>query len=220
MLFNTTLSSFLYATDVNNTSNLAYISTSKNRQKSLNLINLDHPHYNSTKNISDLGLLAVGGTKSQSLYFIQDNAVDVYRLDTLQYSHSTMQNNMSLDGLRKGATGQVFSTNSSKEYISFYHPNDGKIDIFDIDTSLTNPIPASLTKDGYIDLGNTNATNTYSKDVETPSPTETSHSKRQSSNIYYDISIENPSKRSILKAFSNRFYLKSKKCNHLIKYVY
>lgn len=210
MLFNTTLSSFLYAADVNNTSNLAYISTSINRQNSLNLINLDHPQYNSTRNISDLGLLAVGGTKSQSLYFIQDNAIDVYRLDTLQYSHSTMQTNMSLDGLRKGATGQVFSTNSSKEYISFYHPNDGKIDIFDINASLTKPIPASLTKDGYIDLGNTNATTTYSKDMGRPSPAETPHSKRQSSNVYYDISIENPSKRSILKAFSNRFYLKSK----------
>ncbi|KAI8638103.1 hypothetical protein BD408DRAFT_30120 [Parasitella parasitica] len=222
-LFDATLSSFLYAAGANDTSNLAYISTSKNRQNSLNLINLDHPRHHSTKNISDFGLLAVGGTKSQSLYFIQSNAVDVYKLDSLQYSHSAIQTNMTLQGLRRGTTGHVFSNNNfTKEYISIYHPNTGQVDIFDIDTLLIKYTPASVSKKGYIDL-NTNTTSTIPSSSTVPSfttlpssattsntVTQPSFASRLGGTIDKRDDTDNQSKRSQLKVFSNKFYLKSK----------
>ncbi|GAN04808.1 hypothetical protein MAM1_0074d04273 [Mucor ambiguus] len=207
-IFNSTLSSFAYAASsiANATSNLAYISTSTTtHQTSLNLVNLDHPQQQTTKNTSsDLGLLAVGGTGSQSLYFIQNHAVDVYRLDTLQYSHTTLHTNITLEGLKRGTTGHVFSA-SDKDYISFYHSNSGQMDIFDINPSLVKYTSASVSKDGYIDLTKTGA----------PAPTI-----KQSSNASHLLSMikekerhkrdMKPSRRSLLKAFSDKFYLKSK----------
>ncbi|KAL0137282.1 hypothetical protein V8B55DRAFT_1527021 [Mucor lusitanicus] len=201
-IFNSTLSSFI----VNVTSNLAYISTSTTtHQSSLNLVNLDHPQQQTTKNISsDLGLLAVGGTGSQSLYFVQNHAVDVYRLDTLQYSHTTLHTNMTLEGLRRGTTGHVFSANDNKDYISFYHANSGQVDVFDVNPSLVQYTAASVSRNGYMDLSKTGV----------PSP-----NIRQSSNASHLLSMieekkhhhkrdMKPSKRSLLKALSNKFYLK------------
>lgn len=209
-IFNSTLSSFVYAASsiVNVTSNLAYISTSTTtHQSSLNLVNLDHPQQQTTKNISsDLGLLAVGGTGSQSLYFVQNHAVDVYRLDTLQYSHTTLHTNMTLEGLRRGTTGHVFSANDNKDYISFYHANSGQVDVFDVNPSLVQYTAASVSRNGYMDLSKTGV----------PSP-----NIRQSSNASHLLSMieekkhhhkrdMKPSKRSLLKALSNKFYLKRK----------
>ncbi|KAL9558400.1 hypothetical protein MBANPS3_000943 [Mucor bainieri] len=205
-IFNSTLSSFIYAASsiANATSNLAYIATSTiTHQNSLHLVNMDHTERHTTKNItSDLGLLAVGGAKSQSLYFIQNHAVDVYRLDTLQYSHTTMHINMTLEGLRRGTTGHVLSAND-KDYISFYHSNSGQVDIFDVNPSLVKYTAASVSKNGYIDLSKTG--------VPTPAI-------RQSSNASHLLSMieekehhkrgMGPSKRSLLKALSNKYYLK------------
>ncbi|KAK4521189.1 uncharacterized protein ATC70_013134 [Mucor velutinosus] len=214
-LFNITLSSFVYAASsiANATSNLAYISTSSTtHQSSLSLANLDHPQQQTTKNISsDLGLLAVGGTESQSLYFIQNHAVDVYRLDTLQYSHTTIHTNITLEGLRRGTTGHVFSANN-KEYISFYHSNSGQMDILGISPSLVKYTSTSVSKNGYIDLSKTGA----------PMP-----AIRQLSNASHILSMNEEkkhhkrdmkaSKRSLLKAFSNKFYLKRGVANRALK---
>ncbi|KAG1123502.1 hypothetical protein G6F42_010487 [Rhizopus arrhizus] len=209
-LFNTTLSSFLYASSgiTNTTSNLAYISTSTTtRQSSLNLVNLDHPQQQSTKNISsDLGLLAVGGAGSQSLlYFIQNHAVDLYRLDTLQYSHTMIQTNMTLEGLTRGTTGHVFSAND-KEYVSFYHSNSGRIDVFDMNPTLVKYSAASVSRNGLIDLSTTGAPNPKVKQSSNASHLlnmikEKEHHKREIK----------PSKRSLLKALSNKFYLRQKR---------
>ncbi|KAL7311331.1 hypothetical protein PS15m_009107 [Mucor circinelloides] len=215
-LFNTTLSSFLYASSsiANATSNLAYISTSTTtRQSSLNLVNLDHPQQQSTKNISsDLGLLAVGGTGSQSLlYFIQNHAVDLYRLDTLQYSYTTIYTNMTLEGLTRGTTGHVFSAND-KEYVSFYHSNSGRIDIFDVNPSLVKYSAASVSRNGFIDLSTTGAPNPTIKQSSNASRLlsmikEKEHHKREMK----------PSKRSLLKALSNKFYLRRGVANRALE---
>lgn len=111
---------------------------------------------------------------------------------------------MTLEGLTRGTTGHVFSAND-KEYVSFYHSNSGRIDIFDMNPSLVKYSAASVSRNGLIDLSTTGAPNPKIKQSSNASHLlnmikEKEHHKREMK----------PSKRSLLKALSNKFYLRRK----------
>jgi hypothetical protein len=169
----------MYFADVNRNGNLAYVATSNN-QTTLNLVNLNNPNkYYTSKTISEAGILATGGLNAQTLYFIQSSTIDVYRLDTQQYSQSMIHTNLNSERLIKATTGQVMlSSNRTVAYISVYNPERGKLDIINHNLALSKFTSLPIGSNGYpIDLNNGNTLirvkgNTQS--ISTPSPSSSS----------------------------------------------
>lgn len=159
-LSNIKLSSLAYIPAINKTGNLAYVATSTtNNQISLNLLNLDDPsEQQASKNITETGILAAGDSDAQILYFIQNSTIDMYRLDTQQYSQSAIQTNLNFEDSIKATTGQVmFSKNRTAAYISVYHPESGKISIINHYPALSRYTTWPLAKDGSISLPSGNS---------------------------------------------------------------
>jgi hypothetical protein len=156
----------VYLSDAKNTNNLAYIATTANnigslqqqQMTTLNLKSLDSPTTSFTsKSITGAGILAVGGNNSNSLYHIQSNYIEHYRLDTMDYSQ-TQANNLNLsNNLEPGTIGQVFipqQNSTAREFISVYYQENAEIDIFNHDFSQSSYTHLTTSANGYINFGN------------------------------------------------------------------
>ncbi|RCH83323.1 hypothetical protein CU098_008303, partial [Rhizopus stolonifer] len=188
-LVNTTLFSLQYIAGANNSPNLAYISTSTtNQQILLHLVSLTNSTQQTTKSMSELGVLAA--SSSSNLYLLQSNSIDVYRLDNHQYSHINMLTNITYGehAIQKGTTGQVF-VNNAAEYISIYQPLNGEIKIFNHNTTLSSYTTLPFTN-GYINFNNNTVVSNNT--VADPNSNSTGTSTRTASSTILAAPTNNP----------------------------
>ncbi|KAI9358768.1 hypothetical protein BD770DRAFT_386918, partial [Pilaira anomala] len=183
----TTLHSFSYIPDVNNTSILAYISSSDQAQdRTLNLTKIGLNEY-SSKPIDDLSLLTTSG---KTIFVIQPHSIEEYRMDRMDYLITTVDTRLS-----ENAVCNAMTVNKTEEFISIYHPIANTFDIYQHHTSSSsnyNRIEFKTSQQEFIPA--TNATN-----VTTTTPSGTTSKPSSSSTETQSRPQENGTKATSIK---------------------
>ncbi|KAI9471013.1 MAG: hypothetical protein EXX96DRAFT_375158 [Benjaminiella poitrasii] len=165
-LLNTSLLSLLYV----NSSTLAYVAKTgamqTNQTTVLGMASLYDSEQVIVKRISETGVLARGGRSSQSLYFIQSNGIDTYKLDTHQYTQSTIQIDLNMNReVDRLSIGHIFmDKNSAMEYILVYNEINGLINVIEYDPSCSNYTSLSPNNNGgFVNFYDENVFNSTNK---------------------------------------------------------